>query len=118
MSYHDIVFEFSDGSKASYEGTVQGMAGEIEKLRSELARLRPYAEAQISAEPPMDRAEQGRRIGFALGVLTMLQHRVSVDVTRVSSDVTKDQSIGIQKAIDGLMEMWDAPHYVPPTRPL
>ena len=111
MSYHDIVFEFSDGSKASYEGTIQGMADEIEKLRSELARLRPHAEVQLSAELPMDRAEQGLRIGFALGVLTMLQDRVS-------ADVTKDQSIGIQKAIDGLREMWEAPHYVPPTTPL
>lgn len=65
---------------------------------------------QVRTERPMDRAEQGLRIGFALGVLTMLQHRVS-------ADATKDQSIGIQKAIDGLREMWDAPYYVPPTPP-
>lgn len=95
----------------SMDDPVQMLKEENEKLRLELARLRPHAEAQLSAERPMDRAEQGLRIGFALGVLTMLQHRVS-------ADVTKDQSIGIQKAIDGLKEMWDAPYYVPPTPPL
>ncbi len=61
----------------SMDDPVQMLKEENEKLRLELARLRPHAEAQLSAERPMDRAEQGLRIGFALGVLTMLQHRVS-----------------------------------------